>query len=93
MAKSKGEIMLGKAMRSRATKKRGMVAGAVQAYTGATKALQNVGKGIRAGVTNAVNTRVQEQKNYDSQVNSGNNSNYYATASTFKRKRAKRKAK
>lgn len=95
--KSAGEGMLAKAMRSKAkrsTKKRGMVAGALGAYTGSinkgTQALQNVGKGIRTGVTSAVNTRVAEQKNFDDQIAAGNKSNYYGTAGTFKRKRKTR---
>jgi len=56
-----------------------------KAYTGATKALQGVGAGIR----NAVGARIQEQKNYDSQIDSGNLKNYYGTNSQFKK--AKRK--
>lgn len=91
---SKGEQLLGKAIKSKAkrsVKKRGMVAAAVGAYSNATKGLQNVGKGIRTGVSNAVNTRIAQQNAFNDQMAAGNKSNYYGTAGTFKRKRSQRK--
>lgn len=61
------------------------IAVASQTYNGATKGLQNLGASIGGAVKGAINTRIQEQKNYDSQLASGNMKNYYGTASQFKR--------